>query len=92
MEMISVCQGPNGIETKYEMPFSKENVMTLYNMREDDFNVSNGFAVQDLATGGEKMVQVKAVSGDMEETLKLFIEKDFDYLVKGDTRTIVPIS
>ncbi len=82
-EMISICQGPSGIETRYTLPFTKENVMDLYSKRDENFNTSSGFMVYDLATGGEKTVQVKALSGDMEETLKLFIESDFDYLVKG---------
>ena len=66
---------PIGNETKYEVEFNKENLEKLTALRESDNNIS--FAVKDEISN--KTVQVKNQK-TIEDTIKLFLENDFDYL------------
>jgi len=77
MTFDTVCQGPSGTEEVYELPFSPENVDKLYEMTDKD-NVQ--FVIKDEKT--QEATQV--LWSSIEDTLKLFKEKSFDYLKMGD--------
>ena len=69
-----VCNGPEGQETIYTLPFNEENLRKLYNLRESDNTIT--FTV--MQEGGLKY-QVKPQK-TAEDTFKLFLESDFEYL------------
>ena len=71
-----VLEGPSGSETVYTMPYTKENLKSLYDRRE---NENLNFIVKDDQTGEAR--QVKEVNS--QKTLELF-HKDFQYLFAGD--------
>jgi len=77
MTFDTVCLGPNGTEEVYELPFTPQNVDKLYEMTDKD-NVQ--FVIKDEKT--QEATQVNWSS--IEESLKLFKEKSFDYLKMGD--------
>jgi hypothetical protein len=68
------CLGPSGLETVYEMPFTKENLRQLVKDREGD-NIP--FAILDLTKDGRpKSIPMQ---GGIESRVKFFLQ-DFDYL------------
>jgi hypothetical protein len=71
------CQGPAGDELVYDMPFTPENVQSLFDKVEDE-NVQ--FVVKDDRTGEAFEVKWSSVN----ETLKLFKEKSWEYLRRGE--------
>ena len=77
MTFDTECQGPSGTEDVYELPFTPQNVDKLYEMTDKD-NVQ--FVIKDEKT--QEATQV--LWSSIEDTLKLFKEKSFDYLKMGD--------
>jgi len=75
------CLGPSGLETVYEMPFTKENLRQLVKHREGD-NIP--FALVDLTKDGRpKSVPIQ---GGIESRVKFFLQ-DFDYLWNEDYKS-----
>lgn len=77
MTFESVCTGPGGSEMKYDLPWNAENVKKLYEMSDGE-NIQ--FICKDDKTGEAFEVKWSSV----KESLKLFSEKSWNYLVSGD--------
>jgi hypothetical protein len=75
-QMEKVLQGPSGSEEIYTMPFNKENLKKLYDIRQ---NENLNFVVKDEQTG--KPFQVKDVNS--LKTFELF-QKPFEYLYNAE--------
>jgi hypothetical protein len=85
-QIVSYCDGPTGSEEVYDMPFTPENVDLLYSQRYDGNpyfmpntrgNLRFAFYIKDHQNGG----LVKEVFwSSVEDSLKIFKEKDFDHL------------
>ena len=85
-QIVTYCDGPTGSEEVYEMPFIAENVDLLYSQRYDGNpyfmpntrgNLRFAFYIKDHQNGG----LVKEVFwSSMEESLRIFKEKDFEHL------------
>ena len=73
-------EGPSGLETVYELPFNKENLLELWNQRESDRTIQ--FICKDEATG--KAAEVRDVTGNTQKSFELFRDSDFDFLFKGE--------
>ncbi len=69
--------GPSNQEQVYEITFSSENVLKLYEKVDND---DCQFVLKDLRTGEAKEVKWSSV----KDTLDLFMHKPFDYLWKAD--------
>lgn len=69
--------GPSNQEQVYDIPFSPENALKLYEKVQDD---DCQFVLKDLRTGDAKEVKWSSV----KDTLDLFCHKSFDYLWKAD--------
>lgn len=70
-----MLQGPSGAEEIYTTPFTKENLKSLYDRRQNDLL---RLAVKDELTG--KAYQVKDVTGNISKSYELLRDKTFDYL------------
>jgi hypothetical protein len=77
MTFDTVCTGPNGSEMKYDLPFNPENVKKLFD-KSDGENIQ--FYLKDDKTGEAMEIKWSSV----KDTLKLFSEKSWDYLIHGD--------
>ena len=75
-----VNTGPSGSEIVYTLPFTKENVQKLFNMR-DGNNIQ--FLVKIEAGGNVYEVKPKTEI-TKQDTFKLFVESDFDYLYNAN--------
>jgi hypothetical protein len=69
-------QGPSGSEELYTLPFNKENLKSLYYIRQ---NENLNFVVKDEQTG--KPFRVKDVNS--QKTFELF-QKPFEYLYSAE--------
>lgn len=74
-QMEKVLQRPSGSEEVYTMPFTKENLKSLYDRRQNDLL---GLAVKDELTG--KAFAVRDVTGNITKSYELLRDKSFDYL------------
>ena len=75
------CRDPMETYDEYELPFSPKNVQLLYEKRNRSRNAKPiQFIVKDEQTGMDVVVRWSSV----EDTLKLFKEKDFLYLYNGN--------
>ena len=79
MSLNRECQGPSGTEDVFELPFTPENVDKLFELTDKD-NDNVQFVIKDLKT--QESMEVKWSS--VEESLKLFKDKSFEYLRNGD--------
>lgn len=75
-QMEKVLQGPSGSEEVYTMPFTKENLKSLFDRRQNELI---NFVVKDETTG--KPFQVKDVNS--LKTFELF-QKPFEYLYNAE--------
>jgi hypothetical protein len=71
-KQMEKVQGPSGLEEIYTMPFNKENLKSLYDIRQNELI---NFVVKDEPT--KKAFQVKDVNS--QKTFELF-QKPFEYL------------
>lgn len=69
--------GPSGTYDVYQLPFSADNVLKLYEKVEDE-NVM--FVLKDIKTGEARSVNWSSV----KDSLDLFCHKPFEYLWKAD--------
>ena len=69
--------GPSNQEQVYEIPFSPDNVLKLYEKVEDD---DCQFVLKDPRTSEVKEVKWSSA----KDTIDLFMHKPFDYLWKAD--------
>jgi len=79
-EEESQLEGPGEAELVYDLPFTKENLKTLYDERQDDRTIQ--FVVKDEATG--KAVEVKDLSGSSQKSFELFKDSTWENLFKGN--------
>ena len=70
--------GPSGSELVYTLPFSKENAQKLFDLR--DGNNSNNNAIQFIVKSDEGQVIGVKPQITVNDTFKLFVENDFEYL------------
>jgi len=73
-------QGTGSQEIIYEIPFSKEAVKELWEMRESDQTIQ--FLVKEEDTG--KATQVRDMSGSALKSFELFRDNSFEDLFKGN--------
>jgi len=73
-------QGTGAQETIYEIPFSKEAVKELWEMRESDQTIQ--FLVKEEDTG--KATQVRDLSNSATKSYELFRDNSFEDLFKGN--------
>lgn len=71
-----ISDGPNGSETIYEIPFSKENLLELAEKRDNDY-----IQLIVMQESGKKYSVL--TQSTFEETIDLFL-KPFDYLYKAE--------
>lgn len=86
----SIIQGPNSLETIYEMPFNEKNVKTLFDKRitPEDLKlmgqkrvITLAFSVKDERNGVVR--DVRDATGIPHKSLDLFL-KQLDYLANSD--------
>jgi hypothetical protein len=75
-QMEKVLQSPSSAEEVYTMPFNKDNLISLFDIRKDE---NLNFVVKDEQTG--KPFQVKDVNS--QKTFELF-QKPFEYLYSAE--------
>lgn len=78
-QLEKVFQGISGTTLEYTTPFTKENLKSLYDRRQ---NENLGLAVKDEVT--EKAFQVKNVTGNLTKSYELLRDQSFDYLFGGN--------
>ena len=75
------CKGPREVYDEYELLFRPENVQMLYEKRDKSRKAQQfQFIVKDEQSGMDVSVRWSSV----EDSLKLFKEKDFKYLFEGN--------
>jgi hypothetical protein len=79
-EEESQLEGPGKAEQVYDLPFTKENLTSLYNERQDDRSIQ--FLVKDDVTG--RAVEVKDLSGSSQKSFELFRDSKWEDLFKGN--------
>ena len=78
-QLEKVLQGPSRNELVYTMPFSKDNLKSLYDKRQND---NLNLTVKDEPTG--KAFEVKDVTGNITKSYELFRDQSFDYLFSAE--------
>ena len=78
-QMEKVLQGPSGSEEIYLTPFTKDNLKSLYDRRQNDLTQ---LAVK--KEGMDTAVEVKDVTGNMTKSYELFRDQNFDYLINAN--------
>lgn len=77
-----ILEGPSGIKEVYDLPFTKENLLELWNQRESDLIQ---LVVKDEGhVHGREDRGVRDVTGNAAKSFELFKDSDFDYLWKAN--------
>lgn len=75
-QIVKNCKGPSLVEKVYTMPFTEENLKSLFDKRENNYIQ---FIVKEESTGHPRIV---TGGSNINDTYKLFL-KDFDYINNG---------